>query len=114
MARVKSALRWVIRNSNGIIKKAACKHVSKSSIIVVEYMTLRDGILDAKNKGYSIVEIEGNSKIVINCYNKRINIPSSIMLLMKDIWKLFQGLHIYECLHIYGEANRTVDSLEKK
>ena len=69
---------------------AACKHVGKSSIIVAESMTsrIRDGILAAKNKGYSSLEIEGDSKMVIDCYNKRINIPSSIMLLMEDIWIL--------------------------
>ena len=43
-------------------------------------MTLRDGIVAAKSKDYSNLEIEGDSKIVINCYNRRINITSSIML----------------------------------
>ena len=83
----------------------ACKHAGKASIIVAECMALRNDILAAKNKGYSNIEIEGDSKIVIDCYNKIINIPSSIMLVMEDIWKLFQGLHIYECLHVYKEAN---------
>ena len=29
-----SGLRWVIRNSNGIIKMATCRHIGNSSIIV--------------------------------------------------------------------------------
>ena len=110
----KSALGWVIRYSNGIIKLAGCKHVNKSSIIVAKCMALRDDILVAKNKGYSNLDIKGDSKIVIHYYNKRINIPSSIMLLMEDIWKLSQGLHIYECCHVYREANRNVDCLSKR
>ena len=48
-------------------------------------MSLRDSILAAKNKGYSNLEIEGDSKIVIDCHNKMINIPSSIMVLMEEI-----------------------------
>ena len=48
-------------------------------------MALRDDILIVKNKGYSNLEIQGGSKIVIDCYNKIINIPSSIILLMEDI-----------------------------
>ena len=93
---------------------ASCTHVGNSSIIVAECMALRDGILAAKNKGYSNLEIEGDLKIVIDCYNKRINISGFIMLLMEDILKLYQGLHIYECRHVYREANRTTDCLAKK
>ena len=37
-----SALRWVIRDSNDIIKLAACRHIGNSSIIVVECVILRD------------------------------------------------------------------------
>ena len=36
------------------------------------------------------------------------------MHLMEDIWKLFQGLYIYDCRHVYKEANRTADRLAKK
>ena len=97
----KSALGWVIRDSNSIIKMAACKHVGKSSIIVIECMALRDGTFAAKNKRYSNLDIKGDSNIVIDCYNKIINIHRSIMLLMEDNWKLSHGLHIYECDHVY-------------
>ena len=74
--------------TNGIIKFVACKHIGKSSIIVAEFLTLRDDILAAKNKGFLDLEIEGDSKIVINCYNKKKNTPSSFKLLIKDIWNL--------------------------
>ena len=33
---------------------------------------------------------------------------------MEDIWKLSHGLNIYECRHVYREANRTADCLAKK
>ena len=81
----KSVLGWVITYSDGIIKMAAYKYVGQSSIIVAECMTLKDDIQTSKSKGYSNLEIEEDSKIIIDCYNKRITIPSSIMVLMKDI-----------------------------
>ena len=109
-----SALGWVIRNSNGIIKMVGCKHLGKSSIIIIECITLRYEILAAKNSGYSNLEIEGDSKIIIDSYNKSINIPNSIILLMEDTWKLSYDMNIYECKHVFREANRTVDCLANK
>ena len=38
--------------------------------------------------GFLNLETEDDSKIVINYYNKKINIPSSILLLMGDVWNL--------------------------
>ena len=37
----KSASRWIIRDSNDIIKMSACRYLSKVSIIITEYMTFR-------------------------------------------------------------------------
>lgn len=50
---------------------------------------------------------------MIDCYNKKISIPSPILSLMEDIWKISQDL-IYFFLCFYREANRIVDCLAKK
>ena len=42
-------------------------------------------MLATKNNRFLNLEIEGDLKIVIDCYNKRNNILNSIMLLIKDI-----------------------------
>ena len=44
----------------------ASRHISNSSIIIMECMILRDSVLANKNNGF-----EGDSKIVIDCYNKK-------------------------------------------
>ena len=59
--------------------------MGNASIIIVACMTFRDSVLAAKNNGLLNVEIEGDLKVVIDSYNKKINIPSSLMLLMEDI-----------------------------
>ena len=86
-SRVENRSAWggVIRDSNGIIKIATSRHMGNASIIIVACMTFRDSVLAAKNNGLLNVEIEGDLKVVIDSYNKKINIPSSIMLLMEDI-----------------------------
>ena len=38
----------------------ACKHIDNSSIIIIEFMILRDDILITKNKGFLDLEIEGD------------------------------------------------------
>ena len=43
----------------------------------------------AKNKGFfGCREIEGDSIIIIDCYNKKNDIHSFIRLLIEDIWRL--------------------------
>lgn len=66
----------------------ASKRICNVSIIITKCMTLRDDVLAAKNSKFLNLEIKDDSKLVINCYNKKSNIPKSIMLFMKDIWKL--------------------------
>ena len=61
--------------------------------------------LAAIYNGFSNVEIEGDSKVVIDCYNKKCSSPRLIILLMEDIWRLTQNSNIYNCCHIDREAN---------
>ena len=53
-------------------------------ILFIYILRLINCLLDIY-KFASNLEIKRNSKIVIDCYNKRINIHSSIMLLIEDI-----------------------------
>ena len=73
---------------------AAYRHLGNTSIIIVECMVLRDSILAAKNNGFLSLEIEGDSKIVIDHFNKMISIPCSIR-------KLSDDLNFYSCHHVY-------------
>ena len=51
---------------------------------------------------------------MIGYYNKKSNIPNSIMLLIKDIWKLNYDINIYYCHHNYKEVNKTTNYFIKK
>ena len=49
------------------------KHLANASIILTECMALRDGVLTVKKKkiGFLDLEIKGDSKVIIDCYNKK-------------------------------------------
>ena len=74
---------------------------------------MRDGVLAIIYNDFTNLKIEGDSKVIINWYN-RSSSPSSIILLIEDILRLSQDLNIYNCGHIYRKANRTTDCFAKK
>ena len=62
--------------------------------------------------GFTNLKIEGHSKVIIDCYNKRSSSLNSIILLIEDVWRLSQDLNIYNCDHIYREVNRIIVVLQ--
>ena len=93
---------WIIRDSNGSIKVAGSRQLGNASIITAECIALRDGVLTVAYNGFSNLEIEGDFKVIIDCYNKKSNLPSSIILLMEDIWRLLEIL-IFSIVVIFME-----------
>ena len=78
----------------------AYRHLGNISIIITECIALRYSILAVNNNGFLSLEIEGDSKIIIDCFNKRISVSYSSRILMKNIWKLSEGLNIYNSHHV--------------
>ena len=77
--------RWVIRHSNITIKMDKNRQLGNSSIITTESMTPRGGVLVARTMIFKTWRLKGDSKVVIHCYNKKSNLPSSITLLVEVI-----------------------------
>ena len=69
-------------------------------------MPLRYGVLAVRNNGFLNLEIEGDSKIVIDYCNRKSNSSSSIILLMRDLRRFYYEYFNY--YHIYLEANRII------
>ncbi|KAL6209464.1 hypothetical protein ACLB2K_020406 [Fragaria x ananassa] len=55
----------VIRDFHGRPISAASIHVGRTSVFIAEALTLRDSLVKAKEKGFTRVEGEGDSKLVI-------------------------------------------------
>lgn len=60
-------------------------NLDNTSIIIIKCMALRNGVLVARNNEFSNLEILGDSKIVIGCFNKSSCLPSLISSLMEDV-----------------------------
>ena len=79
------ALGWVIRDSNGIIQLVGSRHLGNALIIIADSVVLRDGVPAAIYNGFTNLEIEGDSKVIINCYNRR----SSSLVQLFYLWRIF-------------------------
>ena len=79
---------WNIRDSNEIIKVTRNRYLGNDSIIMTKCVDLRDGIVVIIYNDFLNLEMEGDRKVIINCYNKKDSLLNSIMLLMEDICKL--------------------------
>ena len=51
------------------------RYLGNATAIITEYMRLRDGIFPARKNGLLNLEIKGDSKVVIDGYNKKIVYP---------------------------------------
>ena len=58
----------------GTIKMAGNKHLGHASIITTECVVLTDGVIAVKLYGFSNMEIERDSKIIIDRFNNNIYI----------------------------------------
>ena len=77
------------------------KNLGNASIINAECVALRDRVLSAKPNFFSTWRLQKDFKVIIDCYDKKNSLPSSIILLMEDIWGLARNLNIFSCCHIY-------------
>ena len=80
-----SASSWVIRDSNRIIKLTGIRYLGNASIIITECVVLRDGVLTVIYNDFTNLEIERDSKVIIDSYNRISSSLRSIILFMKVI-----------------------------
>ena len=76
---------FVIRDEFGRPLAAAARFAGKSSVPTAEARALRDSLKFALEKGYSKIEVEGDSKIVIGAITGSMKIPWRLTSLVKDI-----------------------------
>ncbi|KAI5320684.1 hypothetical protein L3X38_040392 [Prunus dulcis] len=98
---------FVICDSDGHILLAGAKNIGKNTIFVAECTTLWDGLVYAAHRGWRKILAEGDSKLIIDCVNKKAMAPWSINLLIKDITLLSSFFDSCSFSHVFREANFT-------
>lgn len=102
---------FILRNSSGTPILASAKSLGKSSIIVAEAMALRAGLQACLFHNHTQIEAEGDSKILIDCINKKIGIPWKIKPIIEDIWSLVPYFSSISFHHVWREANFAADAI---
>ncbi|KAL6188739.1 hypothetical protein ACLB2K_040130 [Fragaria x ananassa] len=66
------------------------RNLGITSVPIAEATALQDNIINVKAKGYTDIQVEGDSKMVIDAVNEKISPPSRIQQIVQDIKKIAQ------------------------
>ncbi|CAL8105812.1 unnamed protein product [Prunus armeniaca] len=102
---------FVLCDSDGHVLLAGAKNIGENTISVMECITLRDGLAYVAHRGWRKILAEGDSKLIINCVNKKVVALWSINLLIKDIALLSSFFESCSFNHVFREANFTADAV---
>ncbi|KAL6188557.1 hypothetical protein ACLB2K_039949 [Fragaria x ananassa] len=86
-----AACGFIIRDDNGRPVFVTSCRIENASVSIAEAMALRDSLIKAKEKDFTNVEVEGDSKLVIDAVNGR----------LEPLWRLIKLVqHIRTSFHI--------------
>lgn len=106
-----AAAGFILRDNQGLPILASAKDIGFADVLVAEAMALREGLRQAILHGYSQIQVEGDSKIVIDCINGVFSIPWRIKMLIRDITTLAHSCQNITFKHIFREANFVADAI---
>ncbi|KAL6198986.1 hypothetical protein ACLB2K_028774 [Fragaria x ananassa] len=101
----------IFRDSEGNPVFASSRNMGITSVPIAEAAALRDNLINAKTKGYTDIQVEWDSKMVINAVNEKISPPWRIQQIVQDIKKIAQDFSTISFKHIYREANFAADAI---
>ena len=61
-----------------------------TSVLLAESRALRDGLETALNAGFYRLTVEGDNSLVIAAFNKKLEVPWRLKMVMQDIQVLAQ------------------------
>ncbi|XP_057823669.1 uncharacterized protein LOC131035913 [Cryptomeria japonica] len=104
----------VIRDQLGDMIAAYAGNLSESSVTQVEGMALLWGLKMANNIGIKHLEIEGDSKVIIDSIKGKASAGWKVEPILRDIRQLLVKLEDFTIDHIFREGNRAADSMAAK
>ncbi|PRQ58228.1 putative ribonuclease H [Rosa chinensis] len=106
----KAACGFICRDTNGNLTTAVSKKIGTNTVPTAEVIALRDSLWMAAQKGYKNVQVEGDSKLVIDAVNGKISPPWRLAQIINDIRKIICNFDSISFSHIYREANFAADA----
>ena len=74
---------------------------------------MRDALLFARDKGFSKIEVKGDSKLVIGTILGKVKTPWRLLSIVSDIRGLSSYFDVIQFKHIYREPNFVADAIAK-
>lgn len=88
------------------------KKIGHSTVIIAKALALRDGLHHIVTQGHQYVQVEGDSKLLIDNINGKIPPPYCIQFLVQDLLPLASCCTTISFFHIHGEINFVVDAVK--
>ncbi|KAM5582295.1 hypothetical protein ABKV19_002615 [Rosa sericea] len=102
---------FVIRDVHGRPLIAATEQVGTTTVPLAEAIALRNGLVCALERGHNRIEVEGDSKLVIDAVNKVVHPPWRLLKIIQDIQAIATRFNSISFRHIFREANFVADAL---
>ncbi|XP_057813460.2 uncharacterized protein LOC131027422 [Cryptomeria japonica] len=101
----------VIRTQLGALVATYVGNLNEHSSNQVEEMALAWGIYLAVTMGIRIMDIGGDSKLIIDVVKGRNRLNWTIEGTIRDTLRLIFGLDLFKIVHVYREGNRVANAL---
>ena len=102
---------FVIRDQQSHPIFAGSKRVPTDHVPTSEALALREGLYFALRRNICKIQVEGDSKLIIDCVLKNCSVPWRLKTLVKDIRWLASQFQEIQFSHILREANFTADAI---
>ncbi|KAL6183086.1 hypothetical protein ACLB2K_044497 [Fragaria x ananassa] len=100
----------VLPQNNGNVILAAAKGLGSTTIPTAEATALRDSLVKARDRGYMNVQVEGDSKLVIDAINGKLSPPWRLQKIVQDIRIIATSFSSVCFNHVYRETNFVADA----
>ena len=104
----------IIRNDKGEWVKGFARAIRSTTSVAAELWSLRDGIRLCITLKLPAVEIELDSKLVVDLMKKELDHPNGIDVLVADCRKFLKDIPQVRIRHCYREANKCANTLARR
>ncbi|KAL6225769.1 hypothetical protein ACLB2K_004618 [Fragaria x ananassa] len=111
LATIGWVLTFILRSDSGKPLVATAFNIGTTSVLDAKVLTLRNSLAGAKERGYTKIEVEGDSKLVIDGINGTSDPPWRLLRLFHDIRKLSYSFEAISFKRVFREANFVANSL---
>ncbi|XP_062020921.1 uncharacterized protein LOC133737369 [Rosa rugosa] len=104
---------FIFRDSLGQPILASTTNSGSTTIPTAEAIALRDSLIAAMDRGLQFIEVEGDSKLVIDAVNGVSHPPWKLRKIITDIRSLVASFSTITFKHVFRKANFAADSVTK-